>query len=333
MGGVLRQRGRVKAVWSTTTRGATAGLGAAALFGLSAPIGKRLVAHLDPQLLAGLLYAGAALGFWLIRALRGSSVEEAPLRRADFAAVVGVALLGGIAGPVLLLVGLARVTGVAGSLLLNLEAPATMILAAAMFHEHVGRRVAIAAACIVSGAAVLGFRPGEHALDAIGVGAITLACLAWGFANNLTRKLSLKDPFAIVRMKATSAAIANVGVASARGVGWPAAGMLGVILLVGLASYGVSVLLDAYALRLVGAAREAAYFATAPFVGALAAIILFREKLGSADLAAMASMILGVVLLAREKHAHGHTHEDLEHEHTHAHDDHHQHQHLSLIHI
>ncbi len=215
----------MKAVWSTTTRGAAAGLGAAVLFGFSAPIGKRLVAHLDPQLLAGLLYAGAAIGFWLIRALRGRPIEEAPLRRADFPAVVGVALLGGIAGPVLLLVGLARVTGVAGSLLLNLEAPATMIL------------------------------------------------------------------------------------------------------LVGLASYGISVLLDAYALRLVGAAREAAYFATAPFVGALAAIILFREKLGSADLAAMASMILGVVLLAREKHAHGHTHEDLEHEHAHTHDEHHQHEH------
>lgn len=317
----------MKLAASATAKGAAAGLAAAALFGLSAPIGKRLVADVDPQLLAGLLYAGAAIGFWIVRLLRGASSDEAPLRRADFGVVAGVALAGGIVGPVLLLVGLARVTGVAGSLLLNLEAPATMLLAAVAFREHVGRRVIGAAVCIVGGAAFLGLRPGEIALDPVGVGAIALACLAWGLDNNLTQRLSIKDPFAIVRVKASIAAIANVGIASARGVSWPTSTTLAVVLLVGLASYGVSVLLDAYALRLVGAAREAAYFATAPFVGAVAAALLLREALGGVDLAAMAAMALGVVLLAREKHAHRHEHEATEHEHAHSHDDHHQHQH------
>ncbi len=318
----------MKLASSATTRGAAAGLAAAALFGLSAPIGKRLVADVDPQLLAGLLYAGAAIGFWIVRLFRGASPDEAPLRRADIGVVAAIAISGGIVGPVLLLVGLARVTGVAGSLLLNLEAPATMLLAAVAFREHVGRRVVGAAVCIVGGAALLGLRPGEIALDPIGVGDIGLACMAWGLDNNLTQHLSLKDPFAIVRIKATSAAIANVGIASARGVDWPAASTLLFVLVVGLGSYGISVLLDAYALRLVGAAREAAYFATAPFVGAVAAVILLGERLGLVDFGAMAAMVLGVVLLAREKHAHVHQHDELEHEHAHSHDEHHQHEHV-----
>ncbi len=312
---------------SATTRGALAGLAAAALFGLSAPVGKRLVEGADPQLLAGLLYGGAALGFWLVRAAHRSPTAEAPLRRADLPGVAGVALLGGAIGPVLLLIGLSRVSSVVGSLLLNLEAPATMLLAALLFGEHLGRRVLGAAACIVGGAALLGFRPGEVAIDPWGALCIALACFAWGLDNNLTQKLSHKDPFAIVRIKATSAAAANLVIASGRGVDWPSPAFVAVAAGVGFASYGVSVLLDAYALRLVGAAREAAYFATAPFVGALAAVVLFGEPLGAIDLVAMAAMVLGVTLLLRERHAHEHAHEPIEHEHAHSHDEHHQHEH------
>lgn len=52
----------------------------------------------------------------------------------------------------------------------------------------------------------------------------------------------------------------------------PDAPHLAAALVLGSASYGASIVLDAGALRFVGAAREAAYFATAPFVGALASL-------------------------------------------------------------
>ena len=58
------------------------------------------------------------------------------------------------------------------------------------------------------------------------------------------------------------------------------------------------------ALRLHGAAREAAYFATAPFVGAAAAVPLLGDSLGLPELGAMGLMALGVVLMMRERHAH-----------------------------
>jgi drug/metabolite transporter (DMT)-like permease len=43
---------------------------AALLFGLSAPVGKKLLGDVAPQLLAGLLYLGSGIGlgaFWLMR--------------------------------------------------------------------------------------------------------------------------------------------------------------------------------------------------------------------------------------------------------------------------
>jgi hypothetical protein len=98
-------------------------------------------------------------------------------------------------------------------------------------------------------------------------------------------------------------------------------------LLLGLFSYGASVVLDAYALRRVGAAREAAYFATAPFFGVLAAIVMLGEPLRPFDLVAMLLMGVGVAALLRERHSHRHQHEALMHTHLHEHDEHHRHAH------
>jgi drug/metabolite transporter (DMT)-like permease len=154
------------------------------------------------------------------------------------------------------------------------------------------------------------------------------ACFCWGIDNNLTQRLALKDPFAIVRVKTLVAGVANTALGLTVVVGvLPAWRFIAVALVIGSLSYGVSIVLDAFALRLIGATREAAYFATAPFVGALASLLLLNEPLQISDLAAMSIMALGVILLLREEHSHEHTHEALVHEHLHWHDAHHRHEH------
>ena len=92
-------------------------------------------------------------------------------------------------------------------------------------------------------------------------------------------------------------------------------------------SYGVSILLDAYALRLVGAAREAALFATAPFAGAIVAIAVLGDPITTATLIAGGFMVAGTAGFLTDHHEHEHTHEPVEHEHRHTHDAHHQHEH------
>jgi drug/metabolite transporter (DMT)-like permease len=307
-------------------RGGLYGLLAAALFGLSAPIAKRLLGEVSPQLLAGLLYFGAGLGLSLWQGVRRAP-REAALQRRDLPALAGVVIAGGIAGPLLLLVGLSRVSGVVGSLLLNLEGPFTMLLALLLFGEHLGRYGAAAAALILAGAALLKLDPAPGRADVTGMLAIGLACLAWALDNNLTQRLSLRDPFAIVRIKTLAAGSFNLALGLLLGGHLPDWRVCVAAMLLGLVSYGGSVVLDAYALRLVGAAREAAYFATAPFVGALLSTRLLGESLGVADVSAVLAMALGVAALLFERHSHWHEHEPTDHEHTHVHDDHHQHLH------
>ena len=320
-------------------RGATCGIAAAALFGASAPVAKLLLPEARPLVLAALLYAGAALALTIGRAVRSrrrgtaaaaGDEAEPRLRRSDWTALAAVTISGGVIGPVLMLLGLERVSGVAGSLLLNLEAPFTMLVAVALFREHVDRRGVAAAALIVGGGLALAWSEGDLSADPLGALALAGACLAWAVDNNLTQRLSLRDPVAIVQLKASGAALGNALLAASLDASArvPDRRVVGAALVLGALSYGASILLDVYALRLVGAAREAAYFATAPFFGALLAVPLLGERIGVREALAATLMIAGVRLLLRERHEHLHRHAPLLHEHVHTHDDgHHAHAH------
>ena len=304
-------------------------LGSALTFGAATPLSKLLLASLDPQLLAGLLYLGAGAGLagvHLARAALGIPAQEAPLRRADLPWLGVVILFGGIIGPLLLMLGLSRTQAASGSLLLNLESLASMGLAWVVFRENVDRTLLLGAFAIVAGAAVLSWQGQEVHFDA-GAALIAAACLAWGIDNNLTRKLSAADPVSIALLKGLAAGAANTAFALGRGAALPSAGILGAAALVGFIGIGVSLVLFVLGLRHLGAARTGAYFSLAPFIGALLAIIVLGEPVTARLVVAGLLMAAGLWLHLAERHHHEHQHEALEHEHSHTHDDHHQHDH------
>lgn len=311
------------------SQGALCGLSAAALFGLSAPLAKLLLPHVGVLPLASLLYLGAGLGLvaWGLLPRSHAAAHEPALRRSDVPPLVAIVALGGVIGPILMLVGLARVSAVAGALLLNLEGPLTIVLALLLFGEHLGLRGAIAAALVFAGAATLAFAPGELRADPLGVVCLAGACASWGVDNNLTQRLSLRDPVALARIKTLGAGVCSGAIALATSAAWPEPAAAALALAVGSVCYGASLVFDTYALRLLGAAREAAFFATAPFVGAIAAVPLLGETPRASQVIAALLMAGGVAVLLRERHAHTHGHEALEHEHSHVHDAHHQHAH------
>jgi drug/metabolite transporter (DMT)-like permease len=313
--------------------GAAAGLGAAALFGASTPAAKRLVGEVHPLVLGALLYAGAALAVTAassVRRLAGRRSSEAPLRRADAPALLAIIALGGMAGPLLMLFGLSRVSGFAASLLLNLEAPLTMLVALSFFGEQLGRRAGLGAAAIIAGAGLLGLGGGGAGrTDVAGSICLAAACLCWGVENNLSQRVSGRDPLAVVRVKSGGAALGMTAAALALGLPWPGARVAVAALGLGGASYGVSMILDLVALRLLGAAREAAYFATAPFFGAILSIVWLGDRPLPAQGAATVAMLIGVILVRGERHEHRHEHTALAHDHRHVHDAHHQHAHAA----
>lgn len=311
--------------------GAAAALAAAVLFGFGTPIAKLLLPGTGALPLAALLYLGAGAGLAaivLVRRAGGGTTREAPLRRDDLPLVVGIVLAGGVGAPVLLLLGLERLPAVDASLLLNLEAPFTALLAVALFGEHLGVRAWTAIVLIVLGGAALGDGASGLAERWLGAGLVAAACLGWAVDNNLTQRLSLRDPIAITLVKALAAGTVDLTLALATGHSLPAPRQAMAALVLGTLSYGLSIALAVRAMRLLGAARQAALFAVAPFAGALVSVPILGERLDPLPAILMAA---GVTLLVRERHEHEHVHEPLEHDHLHVHDEHHDHEHTDGI--
>ncbi|MCO6416134.1 EamA family transporter [Siccirubricoccus sp. KC 17139] len=309
--------------------GVPLGLASAALFGASTPLAKLLLGEVDPWLLAGLLYLGSGVGLGIVHLGRrslGIEPPEAPLRRADLPWLAAVILAGGVVGPVLLMLGLSVTPASSAALLLNVEGLATMGIAWVVFREHTDRRIVLGALLILAGAVLLSW---QGAAEGVGWGALAIlgACLAWGADNNLTRKLSAADPVQIAMLKGLVAGAVNLGLALWQGAALPSVGPLFGGALVGFFGYGVSLVLFVLALRHLGTARTGAYFSTAPFIGAVLALVLFGEPVTLRLVAAAVLMGVGLWLHLIEHHVHEHAHEEMAHEHAHVHDEHHRHAH------
>lgn len=202
-----------------------------------------------------------------------------------------------------------------------------MLVAVLVFREHLVRLELAGILVIVVGAGVLTYRPGAIHWDVVGILAVTGACLCWAIDNNLSQRLSLRDPLVVTRMKTLGAGLGMLTLAALTSQHWPSFTILLATFLLGLVSYGVSLVLDMRALRLLGAAREAGFFATAPFIGAVLAVPVLGERWDIQDATATGLMMAGVALLLRGRHAHAHRHEEVKHDHSHQHEDHHDHVH------
>ncbi len=303
---------------------------AAALFGLNAPVSKLLLARIPAALMASLLYFGAGIGMaaiGLIRRAGKGEMKEARITRKDAPYVLGMILLDA-AAPISLLIGLGMTTPANAALLNNFEIVATSVIALLIFREYIGRRMWAAILLITLASALLSFENLESLTFSTGSVFILLACVCWGIENNLTRKLSSKDPQEIVVIKGLGSGVVSLVIA--RSLGQGSAGLPDMLaaLALGFVSYGLSIYCYVLAQRELGAARTSAFYAFAPFIGVLFSVLIFGQRFDVSFVLALVLMGAGAYFAAIERHRHRHVHEALTHEHRHDHSDpHHAHAH------
>lgn len=310
---------------------AFAALAAAALFGASAPLSKILLGSIDPIPMAALLYLGSGIGAILFRFLLrvgGEPPQETGLTKADTPWLAGAILAGGVAAPIFLMRGLQHTPGATASLLLNFETVATTLIALVAFREAIGKRTAWVVALVTLAAILLSWNTTGGWGFSTGALAIVAACAFWGIDNNVTRQISAKDPLTIVLYKGLGAGLFSTLLALFLHQSFPGFKDILFAMLLGAASYGLSITLFILAMRGMGAARTSALFGSAPFAGALISFILLREQPGLLFYPAVLLMAVGTWLLVSEHHEHQHLHEAFTHDHRHAHDEaHHIHDH------
>ncbi len=323
-------------------REALPALAAALAFGASTPAVKGWLSGLPDLFVAGWLYLTSGIGLAAYRWLRrrtGTSAPEAPLRREDLPWLAGAILCGGVIAPIAYVRGVSVNAGHVTSMLLNLEAVLTAVLAVVLFREHLdGRRRAGIALIVVAGALYAWAAAGPASKGGVPLGRaaegaawVALACLGWGLDNNLTRRVSAKDPAQIACWKGLVGGSVSLLLAASVGA-WPSprAAELAKGAAIGFVCYGLSLVLFIHGLRRLGASRTAALFGTAPFLGVLLSAAALGEALSVWTAVVGVATAAGVALLTFERHAHEHAHEATEHEHLHVHDpldEHHRHAH------
>ncbi|MFZ1946991.1 MAG: DMT family transporter [bacterium] len=313
----------------TGARLVVAGLVSACLFGAATPASKALLGGVKPQALAGLLYLGAAIGVLPIvlkeKALRWP--WHAPRR--TLLLLLGAITLGGVCGPLFLLLGLRVASSGSVSLWLNLEVVATVLLGHLVFRDHLRARGWLAAGGTVVAAALLAGSEADTGVLAVLL--VASGCVCWGFDNHFTALIDGITPAQVTLWKGIIAGAFNLAVGGmiAGGVG-SVPGAL-VALLVGAVSYGLSIMLYITAAQGLGASRSQMVFSAAPFFGFLISVTVLGESPTPIQVLAGGLIAGSLILMLRERHAHVHWHDVVSHQHLHRHDDgHHDHVHEEM---
>ena len=276
---------------------------AAALYAINSPFSKLLLEFIPSTLLAGLLYLGAGLGMAvvaLIRRVRKVPRAEEAFTRSDLPFVLAMIGLD-IAAPILLLLGLSMTTAANASLLNNFEIVATALIALCLFREAISPRLWGGIILVTLSCALLSFEDVSALRLSAGSLFILGACVCWGIENNCTRRLSGKDPLAVVLLKGIFSGLGSLIIGLALGerptsfVAVPAA------LAVGFVAYGLSIFCYVYAQRMLGAARTGAYYAVAPFIGTALSLAIFRDPPPATYAVALVLMAAGAFLAASDE--------------------------------
>lgn len=298
---------------TTTAKAILCAILAAVLYALLTPVSKLLQISVPPVAEAGLLYLGAGLGMAAVLAARkalggrtaeghaaaGGAAVLPSLGRSDAGYLIAMVALD-MAAPILLLLGLARSTPESVSLLNNFEIVATACVAAVFFREKISRRLAAAIAVITCSCLMLSLDGASAVTFSRGAVFVLLACVCWGFENNCTSRLSSRDTCQIVLIKGLGSGAGSLIVSWAIGERLPGPADCLPVLVLGFLAIGLSVWLYVRAQSRIGAARTCSYYAVAPFLGVLLALLIFRELPGAMFWAALAMMVFGVWLNVRD---------------------------------
>lgn len=268
---------------------------AAALYALSVPLSKLLMGSVDPGALAGLLYLGTGVGMWGYLGTRhaaGAKSSSRPMERRDAPYVAAMVALD-VAAPLLLMGGLATTPAESVSLLNNFEIVATALFARAFFGEHISPKLWAGIVAMTMSCALLTLQPGAGLSLSPGSLLVLGACLCWGIENNCTASIADCDPALVVAIKGMGSGAGTLCVALLGGATLPTFVPMVLAMLLGFASYGLSILAYVWAQRGLGAARTSAYYAVGPFIGVAVAWVLFNDPPGANFLVALALMAVG----------------------------------------
>lgn len=295
------------------------------LFGVATPFSKLLLDGLNSFQLAGLLYLGAALAMFPYIFKKNSNLKLL-FQKGSRAKTFGIIFFGGFLGPVLLLFGLKTAFAASVSIWLNMELVATAILGVLIFKDTLDRNTWIGVALTIVAGIVATL--GEGSSGIISALLITAACISWAVDNHLTALTDGASPQSVTFLKGIVAGSVNLLIGCLIASEPLKFGSVGPALLVGIFSYGFSIMLYVTSAQNLGATRGQILFSTAPLWGVVLSYIFYHESFQWEHVISIILLALAVIVTYMLSHKHLHTHVAMDHLHFHQHaDGHHNHTH------
>ncbi len=298
------------------------------LFGVATPFSKLLLNGLNSFQLAGLLYLGAALAM-LPYIFRKNNNLKLLFHKGSRAKTLGIIFFGGFLGPVLLLAGLKTANAASVSIWLNMELVATAILGILIFKDTLDRNTWIGVGLTVIAGIVTTLGEGSSGL--ISALLITAACISWGIDNHLTALTDGASPQSVTFLKGIVAGSVNLLIGCLIANQPITMGNVGPALLVGIFSYGFSIMLYVTSAQNLGATRGQIMFSSAPIWGVVLSYIFYQGSFQWVHVISIVLLALAVIVTYLLSHKHLHTHVAMEHIHYHQHaDGYHNHTHEGI---
>ena len=269
------------------------------LYDLNVPVSKYSLKTLSTNEILFLLYFGSAVGLFLLMLFNKKQKFSLKPEKGESIFIIGVIIFD-ILAALFIVESLKYIDASTVSLISILEISFTIVISHFIFKTKISKNLIIAVILVSIGGILLSFDSSTEFKLSIASMLTVFATACWGLENNLTAKVSDKNPLLLVFYKCFAVAIfnllfiLNINIFELFTNNW-------YLLVIGFFTYGISILYYVYAINYIGISKTSIVFSFSPVFGALISLILFKEKITIYFVISLILMLMGIYFTIIDK--------------------------------
>lgn len=269
------------------------------LYDLNVPVSKYSLKTLSTNEILFLLYFGSAVGLVLLMLFNKKQKFSLKPQKGESIFIIGVIIFD-ILAALFIVESLKYIDASTVSLISILEISFTIVISHFIFKTQISKNLIIAVILVSIGGILLSFDSSTEFKLSIASMLTVFATACWGLENNLTAKVSDKNPLLLVFYKCFAVAIfnllfiLNINIFELFINNW-------YLLVIGFFTYGISILYYVYAINYIGISKTSIVFSFSPVFGALISLILFKEKITIYFVISLILMLMGIYFTIIDK--------------------------------
>ncbi len=269
------------------------------LYDLNVPVSKYSLKTLSTNEILFLLYFGSAVGLFLLMLFNKKQKFSLKPEKGESIFIIGVIIFD-ILAALFIVESLKYIDASTVSLISILEISFTIVISRFIFKTKISKNLIIAVILVSIGGFLLSFDSSTEFKLSIASMLTVFATACWGLENNLTAKVSDKNPLLLIFYKCFAVAIfnllfiLNINIFELFINNW-------FLLVIGFFTYGISILYYVYAINYIGISKTSIVFSFSPVFGALISLILFKEKITIYFVISLILMLMGIYFTIIDK--------------------------------